>query len=129
MSVKVMELPIPFDVFLALDEPEQQVKDEIRTFAAVKFYELGKLTIGKAAKFAGMSRFDFETFLSKHRIPISNLTIEDVEHDLKVLQQEQPGMVLEEGGEYPVWSPYGTGQAVKALHELLEHEKEKAMKR
>lgn len=86
MSVKMLELPIPSDVFLALNEPEQQLLDEIRLFTAITFYQTGKLTIGKAARFAGMARFEFETALSKRRIPISNLTYQDIEQDIEILR-------------------------------------------
>lgn len=47
---------------------------------------MGKLTIGKAAGLAGVTRFEFETFLSTRRIPISNLTYEDIEQDIETLQ-------------------------------------------
>ncbi|NCU36035.1 hypothetical protein EOM75_08485 [Candidatus Falkowbacteria bacterium] len=39
-----------------------------------------------AAQLAGLSRFQFETLLSEHEIPISTLTIEDIREDIKKLR-------------------------------------------
>jgi predicted HTH domain antitoxin len=49
-------------------------------------FQLQKLTLGKAAQLCGLSRFEFETLLSENRIPISNLSFEDVLEDSKKLR-------------------------------------------
>jgi predicted HTH domain antitoxin len=87
MATKVLEVAIPSDIFLSLNEPEPELLREIKLFTAIKFYEMKKLSIGKAARLAGMSRFEFETALSKQQIPISNLDIPDVEKDIEELQK------------------------------------------
>jgi predicted HTH domain antitoxin len=45
-----------------------------------------KITIGKAAQIAEMSRLKFETLLSEFKIPISNLEEEDVLRDIQKLK-------------------------------------------
>ena len=87
MSTKVLEVVIPSDIFISLNEPEPELLQEIKLFTAVKFYEMKKLSIGKAARLAGISRFAFETWLAKQHIPISNLDIADVEKDIEELQK------------------------------------------
>ena len=42
-----------------------------------------KVTIGKVAQIAEMSRFQFETALSENKIPISNLGLEDLMEDIQ----------------------------------------------
>ena len=46
-----------------------------------------KLTLGKAARFIGISKYEFEKILSQNRIPISNLDIEDIENDIRKLEK------------------------------------------
>ena len=52
----------------------------------MRLYRLQKLTIGKAAQLSELSRFEFETLLSKNAIPISNLTINDVIQNVNKLK-------------------------------------------
>lgn len=53
------------------------------TVKAVKHYQRSMLSIGKAAELAGMSRVDFELYLSENKISLSNLDFSDVSGDLK----------------------------------------------
>ena len=50
----------------------------MKLFTAIRFYQMKKLTLGKAAKLAEMTRFEFETMLSEFHIPISTLDFEDI---------------------------------------------------
>jgi predicted HTH domain antitoxin len=87
MATKLLEVSIPSDIFISLNESEQQLLQEMKLFTAIMFYRMKKLTIGKAARFAGMTRFEFETWLSKHHIPISTLDLENIEQDIAELQK------------------------------------------
>jgi predicted HTH domain antitoxin len=51
-----------------------------------KLYIQQKITIGKAAQIADVTRFQFETLLSEYKIPISNLDMEDVLGDIEKLR-------------------------------------------
>lgn len=86
MSVKALRINIPSDLFIALNKSEAELKREMRQYTAMKFYETGKLTIGKAAQFAEMARWDFENLLAENNISISNLEIQDIDDDLNKMQ-------------------------------------------
>lgn len=47
------------EVFLGMNKNPQELADEMRLAAAVKWYELGKISQGKAAQLAGLSRAEF----------------------------------------------------------------------
>lgn len=79
-------IDFPADIFLALNTDETELKQNIKTSLAVQLYQSQKLTIGKAAQLAGLSRLEFENLLSSNKIPISNLTINDVEKDMNKLK-------------------------------------------
>jgi predicted HTH domain antitoxin len=81
MNTLLITIDFPSDILLTLNEDENELKKEIRVSLAIRLYRLQKLTIGKAAQIAGLSRYDFETLLSENSVPISNLTIDDVMKD------------------------------------------------
>ncbi len=86
MTEKALQINIPSDLFIALNKSEDELKNEMRVFTAIKFYENGKLTLGKAAQFAAMPRWEFENLLSDQQIPISSLQIEDIDEDLEKMK-------------------------------------------
>ena len=87
MPIKVLKLNIPSDVFIALNETETQLLNDMKLFTAIWFFQMKKLTLGKAARFIGISKYEFEKILSQNRIPISNLDIEDIENDIRKLEK------------------------------------------
>jgi hypothetical protein len=54
-----LEVEMPDDVVLALQKDRQDLAQELRLAAAVKWYELGLLTQAQAADAAGLSRSGF----------------------------------------------------------------------
>ncbi len=86
MNTQTISIELPSDIFLALNETESEIKQRIKISLAIRLYNLQKLTIGKAAQVAGLSRLQFETILSENEIPISNLTIDDVISDIEKLK-------------------------------------------
>lgn len=86
MNTQSITVDFPSDILLTLNENENELKQNIKLSLAIRLYRLQKLTIGKAAQIAGLSRFDFETVLSDNGISISNLTIDDVLNDIQKLR-------------------------------------------
>ena len=87
MLTKKIELSIPEDIFLALNEKPAELLKDIRSFAAIKFFEMGRLSLGKAAELAEMNKLDFMELLSKHKISVYNYPIEELEEDLGNIQK------------------------------------------
>ena len=55
---------------------------EIKVLAAVKLFELGKLSSGRAAELAGMTRIEFLANLGKYNVgPFEHMTAEDIHRD------------------------------------------------
>jgi len=86
MEVKKIEIDIPSDLSLAVNESEQEIKEHLKLALAFMLYQQEKLTIGKAAQLAGLSRYEFERALAKNKIPISNLSLDDIETDIQKLR-------------------------------------------
>ena len=73
----------PDSVLISLKETPEKFAKEATNVLAVKLYEMGKLSSGRAAEFAGVSRVSFLQSLGKYGAPIFDLTKEKLERDLK----------------------------------------------
>ncbi len=86
MNTQRISVDFPADILLALNETENQLAQRIKLALAVQLYRAEKLTIGKAAQIAGLSRLQFETVLAEHEFPVSNLNVDEVLDDISKLR-------------------------------------------
>jgi predicted HTH domain antitoxin len=84
-SKKMPTIPIqcPDSVLISLKETPEDFAREATKVIAVKLYEMGKLSSGRAAELAGISRISFLQTLAEFKAPIFNLTKEELERDLR----------------------------------------------
>lgn len=75
-------LDIPQEILISLKETSQEFSRDLLMLAAVKLFELGKLSSGRAAQLAGMSRISFLQSLAKYNVPIFDLSEEELRQDL-----------------------------------------------
>ncbi|MGB3587922.1 MAG: UPF0175 family protein [Tunicatimonas sp.] len=86
MSVQKIHIELPADILLTLNENEMELKQQIKQALAIQLYSKKKVTLGKAAQIADLSRLAFENLLAENDIPISNLGLEDVLSDVEKLR-------------------------------------------
>ena len=84
--MQTISIDFPNDIFLALNESEIELKNRIKKTLAIQLYTSKKLTIGKAAQLAGLSRLEFESELANNNRSISNLTESDILKDINKLK-------------------------------------------
>jgi len=79
----MISIPCPESVLFSLKETPENFAKEANRLLAVKLYEMGKLSSGRAAELAGMSRIGFLQSLDRYGAPIFDLSKEELEHDLQ----------------------------------------------
>jgi predicted HTH domain antitoxin len=80
MTSRQIVLDIPEKVLLAEKTDEASFARELRILAAVKLYELGRLSSGRAAELAGMPRVEFLLTLGRYKVFPFEAELRDLEH-------------------------------------------------
>lgn len=72
-------LDVPDESLLSLHLSDETAAAEIRLAAAVKLYELGRMSSGAAARLAGIPRVLFLSKLADYGVDTFNLTEDELE--------------------------------------------------
>lgn len=79
MSTRQLVIDVPESVLLAEKADEDSFGRELKVLAAMKLYELGRLTSGRAAELAGMSRVEFLANLGRYKVFPFEAELRDLE--------------------------------------------------
>lgn len=77
-----LTIEYPEGLELAVATTRNELEAQIRLMAALKMFELGKLSSGKAAQLAGISRVEFLEMCGRYRVSVFNYTPEELEAEL-----------------------------------------------
>ena len=77
-----LTIEYPPEVLWALQQEPQEFEADARLLLAIKFYEIGRLSTGLAAKLAGVPRSAFIFLLGRYGLSPFGQTSDELEEDL-----------------------------------------------
>lgn len=86
----ILQIDLP-KIFSSLGSDPQTLVSEMRLAAAVKWFELGLISQGKAAELAGLSRFDFIHSLARFQVSPIQMTPEELAAEFEADEQTLGG--------------------------------------
>lgn len=83
MKIEELKIKYPSGFEHAVHMTKEEIEQHIRLMAALKMFELGKVSSGKAAELAGMSKVEFLETCGRYRVSIFNYPPEEIEQEIK----------------------------------------------
>jgi len=80
--MSAIHLEIPEETLISLKTNPEAFAKDLRMLAAVKLFELGKLSSGRAAQLAEMTRVEFLLALRDYQVSPFRLTAEELRQDI-----------------------------------------------
>jgi predicted HTH domain antitoxin len=80
--MRELRLSYPDDLAQAVNLTPEEMTAQVLLMAALKMFELGKLSSSKAAELAGISRVEFLEACGRYHIPIFNYSPEEMPEEI-----------------------------------------------
>ena len=74
----LLELPVDDRWLVSTGRGPEEMRQELKEVLAAKLFELGRLTLGQAAAFAGLPVWTFMEVLSRLKVSVINLDDEQL---------------------------------------------------
>jgi predicted HTH domain antitoxin len=80
--MSAVQLDIPEETLISLKTDAESFARDLKLLAAIKLFELGKLSSGRAAQLAGVSRIEFLMMLGRYGVSPFQMTEEEFRQDI-----------------------------------------------
>lgn len=79
----LVTIHVPTETRRALNRTPEELGRDLRLYAALMLFQLGKLSSGMAAELAGVPRVMFLDLCADYGIPVSQITPEELRRELE----------------------------------------------
>ena len=86
--MKTVSMEFPESVFSALRKDPNEFAQEMRIAAAVKWYEIGEISQGKAAEIAGFNRAEFINILIRYKVSTFQYNTQELAEEIADLDDK-----------------------------------------
>jgi len=83
MRASELTIYLPVDLGENVQTTPEEARQQVRLMAALKMFELGKLSSGKAAELAGLSRVDFLEAAARYKVSAFNYSRDELEGEIR----------------------------------------------
>ncbi len=83
---EVLTVSIPGEIRQMLNRTTEEMARDLRLYAALMLFRLGKLSSGAAAEMAGIPRVMFLDLCAEYGIPVSPISKDDLRRELSDVQ-------------------------------------------
>lgn len=78
-----LQVQVPSEALISLKLDETDFAQELTRLAAIKLFELGRLSAGRSAQLAGISKVEFLAMIHRYDVgPCDFMTLEDLRQDV-----------------------------------------------
>ncbi len=81
-KMSAIRLEVPDDALRSLGTTPESFARDVMSLAAVKLFELGRLSSGAAARLAGMERVEFLFALREYQVSPFQTTLDELRQDI-----------------------------------------------
>ncbi len=86
MAMANVQIEIPEEILYTLNESVTEFTMQMRLFTAMQLFKKHKLSLGKAAKLAGINKEQFMLELDRNEIPLIDYDPNELEEELARLE-------------------------------------------
>jgi predicted HTH domain antitoxin len=80
--MSAVQLDTPEETLISLKTDAESFARDLKLLGAIKLFELGKLSSGRAAQLAGLSRIEFLMTLGRYGVSPFQMTEEELQQDI-----------------------------------------------
>jgi predicted HTH domain antitoxin len=80
--MSAVQLDIPEETLISLKTDAESFGRDLKLLGAIKLFELGRLSSGRAAQLAGVSRVEFLLMLGRYGVSPFQMTEEELQQDI-----------------------------------------------
>ena len=83
-----MTVQYPDDLLVASGKPRNEIEQDLKFQLAVRLFEVGQLSLGKAAELAGWNKLRFSDELGRMKLPVVNLDDKEIQAELHAIRRD-----------------------------------------